>query len=284
MKVITDCKVTVVGHTIFKEHPDYDIPDDGTSIERLGAFAAKGCYDSFSKNGRSCLDNQRQIIEYAHGSVLEHSCVSVYVEGVTRGLTLELNRHRPFNISQRSTRYTKEEDSAFVLEPYYASLWDINHMSWNNHLQEVAVPDYIHEFPVPHNSITAQSINEVKLVLSSIDNFKRCLKQYASAVAMLERLNPRNLEGYDLRKWARGKARNDIPHGLETRGVWTANFRAWRWFIESRSNRHAEAEIRRLAAKVLAAIKPLAPVYFEDFELTGIIDDIEEYTPRYRKI
>lgn len=282
MEVLTDCSVAVIGYTKFVEHPVYKIPSDGTDAEQLGAMAAKSCYDSFGIEGRSCVENQRQIIKFAHGSVLEHSYVSLFIEGVTRGLTLELNRHRTFNISQRSTRYTKEEDSAFVLEPYYAALWDNHRLCWDNHLQKVRTPDM--DFPIPHNSSEARAITEIDLVLSSVYSFQRTLKQYTTAIKLLEKLNPRNLEGYDLRKWARGKARNDIPHGLETRGTWTANFRAWRWFIESRSNRHAEPEIRRLAAKVLEEIKPLAPVYFEDFELTGIIDEIPEYTPRYRKI
>ncbi len=273
MKVLTDCKVTVVGRTIFNDHPDYDVPDDGTSIERLGAFAAKGCYDSFGKTGRSCTDNQRQIIEYAHGSVLEHSYVSVFLEGITRGLTLELNRHRLLNISQRSTRYTKEENSALVLEPYYASLWNKHSMSWDNDHQRVLHPE-----------VSQETFEEINLVLSHVQNFKRALDQYSQEIMYLEKLNPRNLEGHDLRKWARGKARNSITHGLETRGTWTANFRAWRWFIESRSNRYAEAEIRRLAVTVLDEIKNFAPVYFEDFIATDTVDGIIEYVPNYRKI
>lgn len=273
MRVLTDCKVTVVGKTVFCDHPEYAIPEDGTSVERLGAFCAKSCYDSFGTDGRSCLDNQRQIIEFAHGSVLEHSYVSLFIEGVTRGLTLELNRHRTFNISQRSTRYTKEENSALVLEPYYTYLWKKNSISWDDKTQRAI-----------HAEVSPETNDEVNLVLSHIHNFKRSLDQYALEIVYLERLNPKNLTGYDLRKWARGKARNAIPHGLETRGTWTANFRAWRWFIESRSSRHAETEIRRLASKVLDEIKPLAPVYFEDFTVIDVIDGIPEYSPKYKKI
>ena len=53
MKVITGCAAAVVGKTVFVEHPVYKIPEDGTEIERLGAFAAKGCYDSFGEEGLS---------------------------------------------------------------------------------------------------------------------------------------------------------------------------------------------------------------------------------------
>jgi thymidylate synthase (FAD) len=101
---------------------------------------------------------------------------------------------------------------------------------------------------------------------------------------MLMKLNPGKLKGFALRKWARGKARNILPHALETRGTWTMNFRAWRWFIEVRSGRHAEPEIRRLAEKVLSVLRPIAPTYFDDFHLTGIHDGIPEYAPTHSKI
>ena len=61
MKVITGCAACVVGHSVFVEHPIYKIPEDGTDAERLGAFAAKGCYDSYGVDGRSCIDNHLKI-------------------------------------------------------------------------------------------------------------------------------------------------------------------------------------------------------------------------------
>ena len=140
MKVITNCAAAVVGSTVFHEHPIYKIPDDGTDAERLGAFAAKGCYASWGEDGRSCVANQKQILEHAHGSVLEHSSVSLFIEGITRALSLELNRHRPFSISQLSTRYVKEEDCAMVLEPFYADIWRRYGLSLNEKTNELIVP------------------------------------------------------------------------------------------------------------------------------------------------
>jgi len=123
MRVILEPTVTTFSKQIFIEHPVYKIPADGNDAVKIGAFAAKGCYDSFGENGRANEENQRQVIEHVHGSVLEHIQVGVFIEGVTRGLSLESNRHRQNAISQRSTRYTAEEDAAIVLEPYYAELW-----------------------------------------------------------------------------------------------------------------------------------------------------------------
>ena len=273
MKVITNCKVQVVGQTIFQEHPVYEVPDDGTDMERLGAFAAKSCYDSYGKDGRACVENQREVIAHKHGSVMEHSYASLFLEGITRALTLELNRHRPFNISQRSTRYVEEEDSAMVLEPYYADIWKRHKLGWNEATNRLTSP----RDSQYHNP-------EVHLVQSFLSQCNIAVHEYLRQVNLLMELNPNKLEGFALRKWARGKARNVLPHALETRGTWTMNMRAWRWFIELRSNRAAEPEIRRLAEQVLAVLTPLAPVYFEDFYLTEIVDGIPEWQPKLSKV
>jgi thymidylate synthase (FAD) len=284
MQVITNATVKVVGHSVFQDHPQHEIPPDGTDAERIGAFAAKGCYDSHGKDGRPCVENQKTIIQHAHGSVLEHSYASLFIEGVTRALTLELNRHRPFNISQRSTRYTREEDSAIVLEPFYASIWNRYHLTWDEDTNTLVIPE---EYDNPDPMYIADENvwpHDLHLVYRFVYSCYDSLTEYGQQVDALVKLNPNNLGGFDLRKWARGKARNVLPHALETRGTWTANYRAWRWFIEARSNRHAEPEIRMLAEKVLHELRPLAPTYFDDFRLSAIVDGIPEWVPTYRKI
>lgn len=277
MKVITQPTVTVVAHSMFYDHPTYKIPDDGKSMERLGAFAAKGCYDSYGEDGRACEENQRQILEHRHGSVLEHSYATLFIEGITRALTLEMNRHRLMNISQRSTRYTKEEDSAVVLEPFYAELFDRYNLQWNR-LDELVMP------PQPEVLATESARVEIALIVEFLDSCKSSIHTYKDQVEALIAMNPNGYTGFALRKWARGKARNLLPHALETRVTYSANMRAWRWFIESRSNQHAEPEIRRLADRVLTALRPLAPIYFEDFENAGDWDGIPEWTPAYSKV
>ena len=284
MKVITGCSAVVVGQTMFQEHPIYKIPKDGTDVERLGAFAAKGCYDSFGEGGRACVANTQEIIGHRHGSVLEHSYASLFIEGVTRALTLELNRHRPFNISQRSTRYTKEEDSAIVLEPFYSNIWQRYRLEWDEVDNVLVIPTQ-HENPDPQTVSNEIAFpKDLFLLVTFLEQCRNAIDEYRRQVKILSELNPEKLDGFALRKWARGKARNVLPHALETRGTWTMNFRAWRWFVEARSNRHAEIEIRRLAEKVLSILTPLAPTYFEDFHLEGIYDGIPEYVPTHSKI
>lgn len=257
MNVITEPKVVVVGATQFFPHPDYDIPQDGDESVQLCAFAAKACYDSFGKEGRANEANQSQIVSMRHGSVLEHYHVSLFIEGITRGLSLELNRHRHFNISQRSTRYTAEEDAAIVLEPYFADLYA--------------------------QDTSDRSELEDNMLFDHIEQCAFAVKAYNAQVLDLMDVNPLDLSGTALRKWARGKARNLLPHALETRGTWTNNIRGWRHFLELRSDRHAEAEIRRLAEHVFNALHTVVPFYLQDYK-HEYVDGYPEYTTVNRKV
>lgn len=267
MKILLKPTVTVVGHTKFIPHPTYSIPDDGDDAVKLGSFAAKGCYDSFGADGRANIKNQQSIMEHRHGSVMEHATVSLFIEGISRALTLEMNRHRTFAISQRSTRYTKEDDAAIVLEPYYAKIY--KKFDWNLSASTEAIKDNLDE----HN-----------VILQFISAAEMAIDAYNNQVKWLMVANPLKLSGFDLRKWARGKARNILPHCLETRVTYTNNHRGWRWFIESRSDKHAEPEIRRLAFYVWEELHKLTPEYYSDFEVFEIYDDLPVLKPKYSKI
>jgi thymidylate synthase (FAD) len=270
MKIITEPKVTVIAKQTFLGHPDYLIPDDGDDATKIGAFAAKGCYDSFGANGRANIKNQEAILEHQHGSVLEHITFTVFIEGITRGLSLESNRHRQFAVSQRSTRYTAEEDASIVLEPYYAELYE-KYRPW---LEDATKDDITPWF----------DLDELNLLVAHITSMEQSFMSYDRDVAWLMKKNPLKLEGFDLRKWARGKARNVLPHALETRITYTGNLRAWRWFVESRSDKHAEPEIRRLANLICVLFKNEAPTYFKDFHISEVYDGIPVWTPEYRKV
>ena len=276
MKVILEPKVTVVSKVNFLEHPEYKVPDDGDNFTRLGAFAAKGCYDSFGEEGRANKDNQLAILEYRHGSVLEHLNITLFIEGITRGCSLELNRHRTFSISQRSTRYVAEEESAIVLEPYFAQLF---------REYEPKFDDYVNRFRSgTHPDTYWETLQDSRLLLQHLNSQCNSVFEYQDQVKELMRMNPYKLEKFDLRKWARGKARNLLPHGIETRGTYTSNVRGWRWFIESRSESSAETEIRSLANKVLLALQKVAPLYFEDFQSWEDYEDIPQWKPTHSKV
>lgn len=275
MEVILEPKVEIVAASTFVEHPTYKIPEDGDEAVMIGAFAAKGCYDSYGVNGRSNVENQSAILEHAHGSVLEHIHYSLFIEGITRGLSLELNRHRTFNISQRSTRYTKEEDASIVLDPYYASIFKKYNFT---KIDGAWKPD-------THVLFTKNSSQaEQELLHDFLTSAEHSIHDYKRQIEILENLNPLNLTGFDLRKWARGKARSLLPHSLETRGTYTNNIRGWRWFVEARSSRHAEPEIRVLANKVYSVLQAEAPLYWNDFVKVSMYDGIPEWKPKYSKV
>ena len=281
MKVILEPTVTLVAKQVFIEHPVYKIPDDGNDAVKIGAFAAKVCYDSYGVEGRANEANQRQILEQRHGSVLEHITATMLFEGITRALSLESNRHRQNAISQRSTRYTEESESAIVLEPYYARLWELYPLEYRQWAK--GYPDAWVPVEGPRKPDKDQ-MDEQSLLIDFVEMCQSVVDLYAEQVETLMALNPLNLSGHDLRKWARGKARNILPHALETRITYTGNLRAWRWFIESRSHKSAEPEIRRLADKVLAELRLHFPLYFEDFVNIGEYDDIPMWVPEYHKV
>jgi len=290
VKVILEPTVTVVSKVNFVEHPEYKVPDDGDNFIKLGAFAAKGCYDSFGEEGRANKDNQLALLEHRHGSVLEHLNITLFIEGITRGCSLELNRHRTFSISQRSTRYVAEEDSAIVLEPFFARLFRELEPKFDDFDNRFRAASH----PAPVELVKAQEkkgddplwrqLQNSRLLLQHLNSQCKSVLDYQDQVEVLMEMNPYKLEGFDLRKWSRGKARNLLPHGIETRGTYTANVRGWRWFVESRSESHAETEIRSLANKVLLALREVAPLYFEDFETRETHEDIPVWKPTYNKV
>lgn len=279
MKVILKPTVHIVSLPQFFPHPDYPLPADSDDLTKIGAFGAKGCYDAFGVDGRPNYENQKAILGHRHGSVLEHINIGIFIEGITRALTLELNRHRTFAISQRSTRYTKEEDAAIVLDPYYAQLYE-KHEFYYSSVEDIWLSDGMGSM----TDIFVIQDDEQRLLFNHLSHANRAIKEYQKEVELLMKLNPNNLSGFELRKWARGKARNILPHALETRGLWTNNIRGWRWVIESRSSVHAEPEIRRLVYAIWNKLMNVAPIYFEDFHKGTVVDGIPELTPAYSKV
>lgn len=249
MKIATEPTVTLMSAPMFFEHPEFKIPPGGTPAERLIAFGGKGCYDSFGEGGRSIAEHIQSLVDSDHFSVLEHANFSVYITGISRGLSHELVRHRHFSYSQRSTRYTEESGAAIVLDPTYAELYGRLTLA-NMGAGQLQMP-----------------MQEAAIINHFILYCSQQLEAYNQQVKWLMEWNPRHLKGKDLRKWARGKARQLLPHALETRILVTGNIRSWREFVEKRANPAAEEEIRRLTAMVFDVIVPLAPIAWRDFTL-----------------
>src|SRR5437868_9177259 len=114
-------RLTVLSKPAFvtPEHLPVQWIGDSTDGERLAEFAGRLCYMSqhnpAKRDTREYLDN---IKKQGHGSVLEHACYSLLLEGVSRSLTHELVRHRAgFAYSQLSQRYVDESQANFVVPP-----------------------------------------------------------------------------------------------------------------------------------------------------------------------
>lgn len=262
MKWITEPHVHVLSAPRFFDHPEYQLPTGGTDSERLIAHGGKGCYDSYGIDGRSIREHLDGLRKSRHGSVFEHANISVFIAGISRGCSHEIVRHRAgFAYSQRSTRYTKEDDGAFVMEPYYASLQ--TRLASSERLVHAEMDSFL----------SPLDLDEASLLGGFKMHCHRSLEVYASAVSTLMEQAPKEMKGTDRRKWARGKARQLLPHALETRMTMTGNLRAWRFFLEERSGAGAEPEIRRLAMFVMNAIEPFAPMVFEDMLANQEIHD-----------
>lgn len=259
MNIITEPHVHLLAEPLFHPHPDYEIPEWKTAAEAITAHAGKGCYDSYGKDGRSIYDHVMGLITSMHGSVLEHANFTVFITGVSRGLSHEFVRHRAgFAYSQRSTRYTAEGLGSIVLSPYMASFYKTYRAS-------------LHGSP------------EFDMLDAFINQCREAFQAYADMVNRLTALNPEELEGIHLRKWARGQARQLLPHALETRLTVTGNIRAWRFFFEQRSSRWAEDEIRRLAVYIWKAIAPAMGCTVSDYA-SEIVRGWGEYTTSNRKV
>jgi thymidylate synthase (FAD) len=259
VKIITHPHVKLISSPMFEPHETYKLPFHGVPAENIIATAGKVCYDSYGIDGNPVPKHIRNLVDSGHHSVVEHVHVGLFIEGISRGCSHEIVRHRMFNYSQRSTRYTAEDDAAVVLDPYYASIY--NRVSdFDNTDAERAL---LHAF-----------IDQCDAAFEAYKYQVRLLEEMAAAKSKSS-LSPINVSPKDLRKWCRGKARQLLPHALETRMVMTGNLRAWRHFIIMRTSRHAEAEIRRLAQQVFVVVREIAPNVFADLSVTEVDGFVE---------
>lgn len=123
-------KVTLVASTTIEQFPESirsskfvqrdRVIGDARDADVLGEFAGRACYQAWelanpkTANNQGYLDN---IISQGHFSVLEHSSVTFYIEGVSRSLTHELIRHRHLSYSELSQRYVDVENAPIVTPP-----------------------------------------------------------------------------------------------------------------------------------------------------------------------
>lgn len=131
MKITLIAKTTLEPHewADFENNLDYqleywmDLDENSTMPEDLIEFSGRSCYQSFHKPNertRANADYIANILRQKHESVLEHSSASFYVEGVSRNMLLELERHRHLSFSVISQRFVNSEKTEFIVPPALA--------------------------------------------------------------------------------------------------------------------------------------------------------------------
>jgi thymidylate synthase (FAD) len=207
-----------------------------TSSDLLPKVAGQLCYLSFGPNRTHDKDTARyltNIKSQAHGSVLEHASATFLCYGISRSLTHELVRHRHASYSQVSQRYVAKP--RFVERP------------------EFQTDEFLHNSFILHIEAAQANYNTLLVQLE---------------VTHAEQHPDPNLPRTERLKAVRQAARSALPNCTEAPIIVTANMRAWRHFLEQRASSYAEIEIRRLAIAIYDHLKQIAPVIFDDYELT----------------
>jgi thymidylate synthase (FAD) len=222
--------------------------------EQIVEAAGRICYLSFGKGRKTNKEYIDNLMSMKHGSVLEHAVWDLVIAGVSRSFSHELVRHRAgFGYSQLSQRYVDESMANFV------------------------EPEIIAKDPAMHGvwlkSVKASHAAYVELV----EGLAKVAEERAAAAG--ERINKTHL-----RKQVREAARSVLPNATETMIFVSANARALRHFIELRGSEGADAEIRRVAVKVLRTMQGEAPTLFEDYVMETLPDGSEVARTDWEKV
>jgi len=156
--------------------------------------------------------------------------ISMFLYG-SRGMSHEQVRHGDWTaISQRSTRYVDESESAWVEHPL--------------------VSEFRREYP---NQAFDHDDNSDDNVADAID---RCREVYRSVTSTLqEYLAHRGVDRVTARKQARGAARGYLGNALYTEMIFSASVAQWRWMLKQRLSAAADAEIRVMYSSVLRELR-----------------------------
>jgi thymidylate synthase (FAD) len=202
---------------------------------------------SFGKGRKTNREYIQNLVSMKHGSVLEHATWDFIITGVSRSFTHELVRHRAgWGYSQLSQRYVDESTANFV-EPAIIARDERLHTVW---------------------------LNAVK---TSHEAYRQLVEGLMEHLPNIENKTER-------RKRVREAARSVLPNATETMIFCSANARALRHFIELRGAEGAEAEIRRVAVKLLRLMQEEAPTLFGDYEIARLGDGSEVTRTAWQKV
>lgn len=197
-------------------------------------FGGRMCYRSWqpglNPNVKKVRGNQadyiKNILSSAHGSVLEHVTWTFILQDVSRILTHELVRHRAGTaVSQESMRYVR-----LTHIPMWFPTW--------------ALED-------------AELMEKARVLLWQMEQ----LQEWMAGHFGLD--EPET--GFVTKKDKTSFMRRLAPAGHATSMVWTANVRALRHVIETRTAPGAELEIRLVFSSIAKLLIEDSPLLFGDF-------------------
>ncbi len=210
---------------------------DLDDAQNLAEFAGKICYRAWepglNPNIRRVRNDQelylQNILNQAHGSVLEHVSFSFVLHNISRVATHELVRHRPgVAISQESLRFVRLADI-----PFWFPEW--------------ARGD-------------AELMKRAAALLEQMEEFQRWMAGHFGLDADGVPFHEKKLKTSFMRRFA--------PEGVATGLLWTANIRTLRHTIEARTDPGAEEEIRLVFGRIAELVRAEAPALFGDYEIS----------------
>lgn len=223
----------------WREWQAHTIP---TEIDELHEAAGRRCYNSWHRPNPATATNAgylKNIVVTEHYSVLAHGHVTFAVEGVSRALLLELERHQKkshLNFSVVSQRYVDHSRAELVIPPLLSK-----------HLTE-----QLHESDQGPTEYGWTVGDELDAIMDNAQDAYKWLEKF------MER------KGYG-KKQIRGAVRAVLPENTETKFLVTASVRGWRDVLEQRLPATADEEIRLFAVAVLKELIRVAPNSVQDF-------------------
>jgi thymidylate synthase (FAD) len=216
----------------------------------LAELAGRRCYLSFGTDLNPNVVKIREdqaayipnVLNTKHGSVTEHAQYTFAIEGVSRVLTHELVRHRAgCAVSQESGRYVRLTG----------------------------------DIPFEHPDIFADKPELQQRASTLVKLMGAFQEDLASEFALDDPGVP-----FSVKKAVTSAMRRYAPEGRSNGLVWSANVRALRHVIETRSAAGAEVEIREFADSLAEIMKKAAPLLFADFEK----DEEGQWVPQTSKV
>jgi thymidylate synthase (FAD) len=195
--------------------------------EQLIAAAAKLCYaeninNLFTQDPAKAGQFVQKLKNMGHLSPIEHAVFTFYIDGVSRAMSHQLVRHRLASYSQRSQRYVKHTEFAYVVPP----------------------------------ALKGKTIKENDKKIDAEDYFKDTMEYIARRyTALVEALGNKGESSNE-------DARYILPNACETKLFMTMNARQLLHFFEERLCERAQWEIRQVTEKMLALVKEKCPALF----------------------